>query len=253
MLTFYVLRISDVKAVASSCHAVRTFRFEGRFLSICQTNRTVRYRALRSWMEFRSTPPRVVTAVIHASSNRIDSCLTNYQHCATTFFSRAIVTVVFQPYIAPCPLILAAAIRLVPTASTSTCFVTLSQRLGPQSWVPNCALINIYFFTVNVHISDHNHFLLSRDDPQYFPLVHCFLDVSTFVVWVVVRGTWSWWYGWSEWIACIGKTTILYTLVRKSPDLYIYGHAGIYLRTTLKLIKGKYAVRVYEITLGLVQ
>ena len=44
MLTFYVLRTSAVKAVASSRHAVRTFRFEGiRLLSICQTKRTVRY------------------------------------------------------------------------------------------------------------------------------------------------------------------------------------------------------------------
>ena len=45
----------------------------------------------------------------------------------------------------------------------------------------------------------------------------------------------------------MGKTTRTHdTLVRKSAGLYLYGNAGIDLRVTLKLIKGKFAVKVYD-------
>jgi len=125
------------------CHvcAFGAFRFEGRrLLSICQTKREVRYWALCSRKEFQRTPPLLLTDVIHAIGNRIDSSLTNYQHCATPVFAPVLVTPVFKPYTAPCPLILAAAIRLAPSANTPTCSVYFIPASGTAKLSPGLCI-----------------------------------------------------------------------------------------------------------------
>ena len=56
----------------------------------------------------------------------------NYRYCATTVFSPPVAVIVFKPYTASRPLILATAIRLFPSANTSTPFLCIFPAPGER-------------------------------------------------------------------------------------------------------------------------